>query len=132
MLAVMESYGTITPDMRRAALAFRAVILGAEPAVLRQLGALGGAGGSCVVAVLGLGRSLKDWARQGWRGRPIAQETAAGIFVAALAQLASQWQPTTTTKPRTGAPCDSPHCGATISDAPSFGAAGGRRMSTTS
>jgi hypothetical protein len=103
MLAVMEAYGTITPAMRLAGLAFGRVVLTGEPAVLRQLGMLGCAGGVCAVEILGLGRSLREWARHGWQGRPIAQETASGILTAVLAQLAlGEWQPTATTPARIG------------------------------
>jgi hypothetical protein len=38
----------------------------------------------------GLHRSLREWAiRQGWRGRPVRQEQARGILVAALGVLAA-------------------------------------------
>jgi hypothetical protein len=48
--------------------------------------------GSCVWHVVGLQRSLREWAfRQGWGGRPVRQEQAQGILVAALGVLAAQF-----------------------------------------
>ena len=88
MLAVMEAYGTITPEMRRAGLELRAVILTGSRPVLLLLGLLGIPSAACVVHVLGLGWGLRQWARQGWQRRPIAQETASGILVGALAAIA--------------------------------------------
>jgi hypothetical protein len=39
----------------------------------------------CVWHVVGLQRSVREWAiRQGWGGRPVRQEQAQGILVAAL------------------------------------------------
>jgi hypothetical protein len=56
------------------------------------LGALGGLGspaGSCVWHVVGLQRSIREWAmRQGWGGRPVRVEQAQGILVAGLGMLA--------------------------------------------
>jgi hypothetical protein len=54
------------------------------------VGGLGSAGGSCLWHVLGLERSLKEWAlEQGWSGRRVSQETASGILIAALGALES-------------------------------------------
>jgi hypothetical protein len=40
--------------------------------------------------VVGLQRSVREWAiRQGWGGRPVRQEQAQGILVAALGVLAA-------------------------------------------
>ena len=40
-------------------------------------------------AVVGLQRSVREWAmRQGWGGRPVRQEQAQGLLVAALGVLA--------------------------------------------
>jgi hypothetical protein len=56
---------------------------------LAALGGLSSPGGSCVWHVVGLQRSVREWAiRQGWSGRPIRQEQAQGILVAALGVLA--------------------------------------------
>jgi hypothetical protein len=42
--------------------------------------------------VFGLRRSVRDWAiRQGWGGRPVRQEQAQGILVAALGVLAAHF-----------------------------------------
>jgi hypothetical protein len=46
---------------------------------------------SCIWHVLGLQRSVREWAmRQGWGGRPVRQEQAQGILVGALETLAAQ------------------------------------------
>jgi hypothetical protein len=53
------------------------------------LGGISSPAGSCVWHVVGLQRSVRDWAiRQGWGGRPVRQEQAQGILVAALGMLA--------------------------------------------
>jgi hypothetical protein len=40
--------------------------------------------------VVGLQRSVREWAmRQGWGGRPVRQEQAQGILVAAFGMLAA-------------------------------------------
>jgi hypothetical protein len=45
--------------------------------------------GSCVWHVVGLQRSLREWAmRQGWGGRPVRAQQAQGILLAALGDLA--------------------------------------------
>jgi hypothetical protein len=42
--------------------------------------------------VVGLQRSVREWAiRQGWGGRPVRQEQAQGILVAALGMLAGHF-----------------------------------------
>jgi hypothetical protein len=57
---------------------------------LRALGGLSSPAGSCVWHVVGLQRSVREWAlRQGWGGRPVRQEQAQGILVAALGMLAT-------------------------------------------
>jgi hypothetical protein len=56
---------------------------------LQALGGLSSPAGSCVWHVIGLQRSVREWAmRLGWGGRPVRQEQAQGILVAALAVLA--------------------------------------------
>ena len=63
--------------------------------VHRALLALGGhdsPAGSCAWHVLGCGRSVREWAlRQGWGGRPVRQEQAQGMLVAALGLLAAHY-----------------------------------------
>jgi Domain of unknown function (DUF6456) len=63
----------------------------ARDAVWRAILAVGGLGspaGSCLWHVVGWERSLKEWAiEQGWSGRPVSQETASGILIAALGAL---------------------------------------------
>jgi hypothetical protein len=57
---------------------------------LQALGGLSSPAGSCVWHVVGLQRSVREWAmRQGWGGRPVRQEHAQGILVAALGMLAA-------------------------------------------
>lgn len=84
----MEARGSIDTAMHRAGLDFRARVLASPAHVTLLLGALGWPAGTCAVAVLGLGRSLKEFARTGWCGKPIAQEAAAGILITALGILA--------------------------------------------
>jgi hypothetical protein len=57
----------------------------------QALGGISSPAGSCVWHVVGLQRSVREWAlRQGWGGRPVRQEQAQGILVAALGMLAAQ------------------------------------------
>src|SRR5918992_5393754 len=56
---------------------------------LEALGGISSPAGSCIWHVVGLQRSVREWAiRQGWSGRPVRQEQAMGILVAALGVLA--------------------------------------------
>jgi hypothetical protein len=57
---------------------------------MQALGGIGSPAGSCVWHVVGLQRSVREWAlRMGWGGRPVRQEQAQGILVAALGVLAA-------------------------------------------
>jgi hypothetical protein len=57
---------------------------------LQALGGISSPAGSCVWHVVGMQRSVREWAiRQGWGGRPVRQEQALGILVAALGVLAN-------------------------------------------
>jgi hypothetical protein len=57
---------------------------------MEALGGISSPAGSCVWHVVGLQRSVREWAiRQGWAGRPVRQEQAQGILVAALGMLAA-------------------------------------------
>ena len=57
---------------------------------MQALGGISSPAGSCVWHVVGLQRSIREWAmRQGWGGRPVRQEQAQGILVAALGMLAA-------------------------------------------
>jgi hypothetical protein len=59
---------------------------------LQALGGLSSPAGSCVWHVVGLQRSIREWAiRQGWCGKPVRQEQAQGILVAALGVLAAHF-----------------------------------------
>ena len=54
-------------------------------AVMQALGGISGPAGSCVWHVVGLQRSVREWAmRQGWGRRVVEQTEAGGILVAAL------------------------------------------------
>ena len=56
---------------------------------LDALGGIGSPAGSCVWHVVGLQRSVREWAtRQGWGGRTVRQEQAQGILIAGLGMLA--------------------------------------------
>jgi len=58
---------------------------------MQALGGISSPAGSCVWQVVGLQRSVREWAlRQGWGGRPVRQEQAQGILVAALGVLAAR------------------------------------------
>ncbi len=67
----------------------------ARTAVWRAIQAVGGIGspaGSCLWHVLGWEQSVKEWAlEQGWSGRRVGQEAAAGILIAALGALESHF-----------------------------------------
>jgi hypothetical protein len=69
--------------------------LAARERVARALDALGGHGspaGACVWHVVGMQTSVREWAlRLGWGGRPVRQESAQGILVAALGVLAKHY-----------------------------------------
>jgi hypothetical protein len=55
---------------------------------LEALGGISSPAGSCVWHVIGLQHSVREWAlRQGWGGKPVRQEQAQGILVAALGML---------------------------------------------
>ena len=57
---------------------------------MQALGGLSSPAGSCVWHVVGLQRSVREWAiRQGWGGRPVDHKAAAGILIAALGVLAA-------------------------------------------
>jgi hypothetical protein len=59
---------------------------------LDALGGLGSPAGSCVWHVVGLQRSVREWAvRQGWGGRLLRIEQAQGILIAALGMLAGHY-----------------------------------------
>jgi hypothetical protein len=56
---------------------------------MQALGGISSPAGSCVWHVVGLQRSVREWAiRQGWGGRLVRHEQAQGILVAALGMLA--------------------------------------------
>jgi hypothetical protein len=56
---------------------------------MQALGGINSPAGSCVWHVVGLQRSVREWAmRQGWNGRAVRQEQAQGILIAALGMLA--------------------------------------------
>jgi hypothetical protein len=62
-------------------------------AAMEALGGISSPAGSCVWHVVGLQRSVREWAiRQGWGGRAVRHEQAQGILVAALGVLAAQDQ----------------------------------------
>jgi hypothetical protein len=60
---------------------------------LEALGGISSPAGSCVWHVVGLQRSVREWAmRQGWGGRSVDQKEAKGILIAALGMLARQYR----------------------------------------
>jgi hypothetical protein len=59
---------------------------------IRGAGRLSSPAGPGLWHVVWLQRSVREWAmRQGWGGRPVRQEQAQGILVAALGVLAGQF-----------------------------------------
>ena len=57
---------------------------------MEALGGISSPAGSCVWHVVGLQRSVREWAmRQGWGGRPVDHKAAAGILIAGLGMLAA-------------------------------------------
>jgi hypothetical protein len=58
---------------------------------MRALGGISSPAGSCVWHVVGLQRSVREWAmRQGWGGRPVDHRAAGGILIAGLGMLATR------------------------------------------
>ena len=63
--------------------------IGAHDAI-EALGGLSSPAGSCVWHVVGLQRSVREWAiRQGWNGRAMRREQAEGILIGGLGVLAA-------------------------------------------
>ena len=59
---------------------------------LEALGGMSSPAGSAVWHIVGLQRSVREWSiRQGWSGRPVRQEQAQGILIAALGMLAAHF-----------------------------------------
>jgi hypothetical protein len=84
------------PDLNRMPGASRDPQLGARGGEAREqvwaamtaLGGIHSPAGSCIWHVVGCEWTLKDWAlREGWGGRPLGVETAAGVLVGALGVL---------------------------------------------
>jgi hypothetical protein len=58
---------------------------------MELLGGASSPAGSCVWHICGLQRSLREWAlRLGWNGRPVDQQEARGILLAALGVMAAE------------------------------------------
>jgi hypothetical protein len=59
---------------------------------MAALGGISSPAGSCVWHVVGLQRSVREWAmRRGWGGRAVEHKTAGGILIAALGMLAAHF-----------------------------------------
>jgi hypothetical protein len=59
---------------------------------MAALGGISSPAGSCIWHVVGLQRSVREWAlRRGWGGRPVRQEQAQGILIAGLGMLAGHF-----------------------------------------
>ena len=55
---------------------------------VQAVGGIASPAGSCLWHVLGWEQTVKEWAlHQGWSGRRVSQEAAAGILIAALGAL---------------------------------------------
>lgn len=73
------------PDIDRHTIAARGAVWDA----VRAVGGIASPAGSCLWQVVGWEQSLKDWAaEQGWNGRRLHDQAAAGILIAALGVLA--------------------------------------------
>lgn len=73
------------PDIDRRTIAARGAVWDA----VRAVGGIASPAGSCLWQVVGWEQSLKDWAaEQGWNGRRLHDQAAAGILIAALGVLA--------------------------------------------
>jgi hypothetical protein len=84
------------PDLNRMPRVGRDPTLGERGGAAREkvwdamtaLGGIQSPAGSCVWHVVGCEWTLKDWAlREGWGGRPLSVETAAGVLVGGLGVL---------------------------------------------
>ena len=100
VFAAAQLDGLRSPDLGRVPQTLReleptARLAEARKRVWQALTALGGIAspaGSCVWHVIGCEWTLRDWAlREGWGGRPLSQETAAGILVGALGVLQAHY-----------------------------------------
>ena len=59
---------------------------------LKALGGISSPAGSCVWHVVGLQRSVREWAiRQSWGRYPVRQEQVQGILIAALGMLVTHF-----------------------------------------
>jgi hypothetical protein len=59
---------------------------------MEALGGISSPAGSAAWHIVGLQRSVREWAlRQGWSGRAVRQEHAQGILIAALGVLARRF-----------------------------------------
>ena len=83
---VAERFALCEPELNERQLHARRRVHQAMAA----LGGISGPAGSCVWHVVGLQRSVREWAmRQAWGGRPVDHKAAAGILIAALGMLAA-------------------------------------------
>jgi hypothetical protein len=100
LFAAAQLDGLRSPDLARVPQRLRDLEPTARQAearkrVWRALKALGGIAspaGSCIWHVVGCEWTLRDWSlREGWSGRPLSEETAAGILVGALGVLQAHY-----------------------------------------
>jgi len=100
VFAAAQLDGLRAPDLARVPQTLRDLEPTARQAQARKrvwqaLAALGGIAspaGSCLWHVVGCEWTLRDWSlREGWGGRPLSEETAAGILVGALGVLQAHY-----------------------------------------
>jgi hypothetical protein len=85
-LPIVRVPGTGEPELNERQLHARRRVHEA----MRALGGMSSPAGSCVWHVVGLQRSVREWAmRRGWGGRAVEHKTAGGILIAALGMLAA-------------------------------------------
>ena len=102
-LPIVRVPGTGEPELNERQLHARRRVHEA----MRALGGISSPAGSCVWHVVGLQRSVREWAiRQGWGGRSVRQEQAQGILVASLGMLATHSRYGEVKLPSWRAPCD--------------------------
>ena len=100
VFAAAQLDGLRSPDLARVPQTLRELEPTARQAEARKrvwqaltaLGGIASPAGSCVWHVIGCEWTMREWAlREGWGGRPLSPETAAGILIGALGVLQAHY-----------------------------------------